>query len=29
MEQYLGDLGLLFIIILVLLYLCWDRLFPK
>ncbi len=27
MEQYAGDLGILFVISLILLYILWDRLF--
>ena len=29
MEQYLGDLGLVFVGALVILYIAWDTLFPK
>lgn len=29
MEQYLGDIGILFVSILVILYMNWDSLFPR
>lgn len=29
MEQYIGDLGIVFAAALVILYLMWDRLFPR
>ncbi|BBB92757.1 hypothetical protein MAMMFC1_03453 [Methylomusa anaerophila] len=29
MEQFIGDLGIVFASILVVLYMIWDRLFPE
>ena len=29
MEQYVGDIGLLMVSVLMLLYVSWDMLFPK
>lgn len=29
MEQYAGDVGILFICVLIVVYMSWDRLFPQ